>query len=158
MQSVDVVDLQGLLRCGAGDELRIPVPIPAIAAAAQVGGEPVQIGRAGPVRVVGGDRVGDLVEGVEAGLHLLGHEREYPVGAGDFHVRHDVDQHHRAGGPGHDLPGQQHRGETAQRGAHQYRVRRQRAQHLIDVGSETDQTVVAAGRPIRSRRGRAGRR
>ena len=41
----------------AADELRIPVPVPAIAAAAQVGGQAIQISGPGPMRVVLGDRV-----------------------------------------------------------------------------------------------------
>ena len=42
---------------------------------AQVLLQPLEIGRAGAVRVVGLDRVGDLVERREAVVHVLGHER-----------------------------------------------------------------------------------
>jgi hypothetical protein len=46
------------------------------------------------------DHVGDFVERLEAGLHPVGHEGVNPVGAGLIHVRHDVDQHHRASDAG----------------------------------------------------------
>jgi hypothetical protein len=49
------------------------------------------------MRVVFGDRVGDLVQRPEAGFDPVGHEGVDPVRARLIHVRHDVDQHDGAG-------------------------------------------------------------
>ena len=82
----------------AADERRIPVPVPAaVGAVAQVLGEPAEVRRARPVRVVALDRVGDVVEGREAVVHVLGHERADAHPALLLHPRRDVDEHERAG-------------------------------------------------------------
>ena len=59
---IDIGQLVGRKGCRLADELRIPVPVPAVAAAAQVGAQAVEIGRPWPMRVVFGDHVGDFVE------------------------------------------------------------------------------------------------
>ena len=60
----------------ARHERRVPVPHPpAVVALAQVLLQPGQVGRAGAVRVVRGDGVGDLVERPEPLVELVDHER-----------------------------------------------------------------------------------
>ena len=63
---------------------------------AQVLLQPVEIGRARAVRVVGLDRVGDLVERREAVVHVLDHERADAHPALLLDPRGDVDEHERA--------------------------------------------------------------
>ena len=100
VQSIDVGHLGGRQRRGVADELRIPMPVPAIAAAAQVCAQAVEIGWPGPMRVVLGDRIRDLVERLESRLHPVGHEVVYSVRPGRIHVGDDVHQDHRAGNAG----------------------------------------------------------
>ena len=62
VEAIDFGHLDRRKRRGAIDELRIPMPVPPIIAAAQVCPEAVEVGRPGSVRVVLLDRVCDLVQ------------------------------------------------------------------------------------------------
>ena len=100
------------------EHVRVPVPAPpAVGVLAQVLRQTGQVGGAGPVRLVGGDRVGGLVQVGEAGLDPVEHEPDDAVDPGALHPRGDVHQHQRrrrAGGEG--ALGQQAR-EPAERRA-----------------------------------------
>lgn len=135
-------DFDGGKGGGAADEPRIPVPIPPIAATAQVGGQALQVGRPGSMGVVGGDHIGHLIQRAEPRFHPLDHERMYPTGSGGIHVRHDVHQNDGTGNARRKFPGQQHRREPAQRRAHQNRLRGQAPQHLLNIRGEADNAIV----------------
>ena len=84
----------------AVDELRVPVPVPAVAVATKIGGQSGQIGGPRPVRVVPPEGVGHLLERGEAGLHPVGHEADDPLCPRLLHLRHDVDQNDGPGDAG----------------------------------------------------------
>ena len=124
------------------------MPIPATSAAAQVRAQAVEIGWSWPMRVVLGDRVGDLVERLEPRFHPVGHEVVYPVRAGRIHVGHDVHQDDRAGNSGRNLSREKHCREPAEGCAHQHRLRRHVTQHFLDVEGKAGQAIIATFRPI----------
>jgi len=85
---------------GDPHERRVPVPAPApVVAEAHVLAQPVEAAGTRPVRVVRGDRVGDVLQGREA-VEVRGHEVADPLDAGGFDVDDDVDEDERAARPG----------------------------------------------------------
>ncbi len=80
-----------------GAEARVPVPVvAAVVAEADVLRQAVERSRPGAVRLVAGDRVGHLVERLEA-LRTLLHERTDLGDADRVDARGDVDEHERGG-------------------------------------------------------------
>ena len=128
----------------APHEGRVPVPVPPPVSEPDVLLEPREVGRAWPMRVVGLDRIGDLVERPESGLDVFVHERSDAVDARRFDVRCDVDEDERTG----DVPTvplstlmNGHQGRRAAEG-----------------GTDEDRADRNAGRPTRRRRERPNRR
>ena len=93
-QVVEVVDLARLARTAA-HRRRVPVPEPATVALAEVLAEPVDGRGACPVRVVGGDGLGRLLERGETLVDVRQHELADPAHAVRVHPRDDVDEHER---------------------------------------------------------------
>ena len=141
-------------------EARVPVPHPAaVLALAHVLLEPREIGRAGPVRVVRGDRVGDLVERPEAVLEVLAHERADAHGAVLLDLRRHVDEHQpardRLVGVGAD---RDHRRDAAERRADEHRRLRAARGRSRGRRRRRPRARSRRRRASRSPRGRAGRR
>ncbi len=123
----------------------VPVPAPAaVGALADVLAQAVEVGRALAQGVVGGDRVGDLVEVGEA-VGVGGHEVADPVDALRLDLDHDVDQDGDQLGV---LAGDDQRRDPAQRGADQHRRATERREEGDEVGGEGVERVVALGVPL----------
>ena len=88
---LESLDVSEWVVTGGGDEGRIPMPVPASVAVAQVLCQAVEVARASAVRQVFRDRVGGLIQVVEA-VHVAGHEVADSVGAHTFETRHHVDE------------------------------------------------------------------
>ena len=130
-------------------EARVPVPHPpAVLALAHVLLEPGQVGGSGPVRVVRGDRVGDLVERPEAVLEVLAHEHADAHGAVLLDLRGDVDEHQPARDRFVVGADRHHRRDAAERRAHEHRWLRERLGDLVHVTGEGLGAVVAVVGPV----------
>ena len=128
---------------------RVPVPVvAAVVAEAHVLGQPVELAGPRPVRLVGGDGVGHLVERGEA-VGALAHERPDLVGPGDLQPRRDVDEHERGGVDVVLADGDEARA-AAHRRADEHRARRaellEHGDEVLDLGVLR---VVAVGGPVR---------
>ena len=101
------------------------------------------------MRVVGRDRVGDLLERAEAVLEVLAHERADAHRAVLLDLRGDVDEHQRA----RDVlvgvrADRHHRRDATERRAHEHRRLRQGLGDGVDVAGEGLGAVVAVVGPV----------
>ena len=132
---------------GPGAERGVPVPVVApVGAEADVLGQAVELAGARPVRLVGGDGVGDLVQRGEA-VGALTHEGADLGGAGGLQARRDVDEH-EGGGIDMTLADGDEAGPAAHRRPDEHRAT---AADLLEHGDEVLDLgvlgVVAVGGP-----------
>ena len=108
--ALEFLDLHERIVTGLGDELRIPVPMPAAVPVTQILLQALKVAGTLAVRQILGDGIGGLLEGVEA-VHVPGHEVADPVAALALEPWHHVDEDEfghdlRPGVVGHLDPGQ----------------------------------------------------
>ncbi len=130
------------------DEAGVPVPDPAsVSALAHVLAQARQVGRPGPVRVVGGDGVGDLSQAGEP-VWIGGHEGSDALPPFHLDAVSDVDQHERAARGVVGLGYRRHGGNAAETGSDERGRAFERVGDGDDVAGESVERVVAVARPL----------
>jgi hypothetical protein len=144
---LEVLGAQFRIVAGLGHEGRIPVPVPAAVAQAQILLQSLGAARLGPVRQICGDGVGGLIQRGEA-VQPAEHEVTDAGTAILLESRDDVDEHQ----PGDPLrPGpvcDEDAGESAHARPDQYDRPADGIEHLHDVGGQRLDVVVGVGRPV----------
>ena len=133
----------------AAHEAGIPVPDPpTVGTLANVLAEAVEVGGSRAVRVVRGDGVGDLVEGVEA-VEVTLHEVTDAADSLAFDPWSDVDEHQRSGDRvAGSLRDRHERRDAPQRRPDQRRRLGHRPSDRPDVAGEPVDRVVPVGGPV----------
>ena len=132
---------------GLGHEGRVPVPVPAAVALAQVLLQSLRAARPGPVRQIRGDGVSGLVqraEPVQAAEHEIADARAAVL----LEPRDDVDEH-QPGDPARPGPiRDQDAGQSAHARPDQHHRPTDGVEHLHDVIGQRLDVVVGVGRSI----------